>query len=161
MNLYKFVNITAGAHPNILSEVKLFTESAVPRIRFTDEHGNNIELFNSEKKVRAEYHGDTNLIDLPKDYKWYQILVYKTANYTAADIDTILNWKLAEKVTFVAAGKVHLQNEPFWKRLYELKATNPQMEKISYIRSWICVLRCAYIYAQSHATFVYPIEDVY
>lgn len=136
VNQYKFVNISAGAHPSILSQVKLFTESTVPRIRFNDEHGNNIELFNSEKRVRADYHGDTNLIDLPTDYSWYQILFDKTSNYTPADVDTMLNWKLAEKVSLVFAGKVPMEREPFWKRLHELEVANDiRMEKIRYHRS--------------------------
>lgn len=131
---YTTVSITSGAHRNILAEAKLFGGNVNPKIVFSDEQGNSIELFTTERRVKAEYKGASHLVNLPIDYEWYEILFEGSAQYAPADVDAMLKWKTAEKITLVFAGPIGPINELFWQRFYALKKINPQMERISYHR---------------------------
>lgn len=133
-NQYKTISITSNAHRDILSEVKNFSNNVNSQIAFSDEHGNSIQLFTKEKRVKAEFEGDCNLHNLPNEYQWYEILFQSSAHYTATNVDAILRWKAAEKITLVFAGSIRPNNEPFWQRFYSLKKIHPEMERISYYR---------------------------
>lgn len=112
---YDEVNVEKGAHPNILSQVYWFKNSDTPKIRFTDDNGNTVELSTDKKRVTADINSGRVPLDyLPPNYKSYDINMGDEATPTVVDAETIKKWKSAEtvQVTPQSAG----QNTAFWAR---------------------------------------------
>lgn len=131
---YATVSITSGAYRDILTQAKVLGGNVNPKIVLRDEHGSTIELFTTEKRVKAEYKGACNFVNLPTDYQWYEILSEGNAHCEPADVNAMLKWKSAEKVTLVFAGPTGPIDEPFWRRFYAMKKLHPEMERINYYR---------------------------
>lgn len=112
---YDEINVKKGAHPDILSQIYWFKSSDTPKIRFTDDNDNTVELATNKKRVTVENNnGRVPLEYLPSNYKSYELNMGEKATPTVTDAETIKKWKSAEelKVTPQAEG----QNAGFWAR---------------------------------------------
>lgn len=92
---YDYVYIEAGAHPNILGEVKHFWNASNHIIDFrdVDYKFNYITLQPNEQKVKAVFQDGYNMTSgLPINYVDYSIAFSLNAFVTAADIEAILQW---------------------------------------------------------------------
>lgn len=92
--------IQSGAHRNILSEAKWFTNKPNLKIRFVDKHANYIELTTSTKHVKLTHKNPSSIIEeLPINYKTYTVVYNKErASPTAADAVIMATWQSAKHV---------------------------------------------------------------
>lgn len=91
----QFVQIEAGAHPNLLTEVKHFWNATNQLIRFNDidYHFNYVTLEPNNGKIVADFHKGFNLtLGLPDNYVNYTLTFGTNAIVTSYDITFMLGW---------------------------------------------------------------------
>lgn len=113
---FDLLNVTSDAHANILAEAKSFADNVNAAIKFTDEHGNSIELAPAHKLVLARCKvGNANLANLPSNYKIYRITYDTNAILTAADAETVSNWTSVDDIFMI--NNVNSHDREFWRKV--------------------------------------------
>lgn len=105
-NQYQEVEVYNTATPNVLLQPQNFANSTFPEISFIEEGDgifSMIILSNTadvQKRAYATFTSGINSLEgLPKDYIEYIVDFEYSAIPVHANIDTILGWKMAQKLT--------------------------------------------------------------
>lgn len=97
---YDTVIIDRVPHPMLLLETKLFADKPQSIIKFEDVYGNRVILELGTGAVRAAYTTGKNwLTGLPSDFDLYYIVSFGKSAITDADLDSILTWEHARRIT--------------------------------------------------------------
>lgn len=92
-NGYDIISVESGAHPNIMSLPKLYANVSYRRMKFTDEHDNEVKLSPKLKLLFTEFATGKDLaLGLPDSYKEYFLHYKGSVNATKADFDYIETW---------------------------------------------------------------------
>lgn len=126
---HEFVDILSGAHPDLLLQPQYFANAPFSVMRFisaTNDGNNNTIVIRPGASPDAKslfMNGENTLEGVPKDYPTYLIGYSHEAKPTAANIDTILQWKAAELLSITDTDNVAvslLQRVDELAELYEL-----------------------------------------
>lgn len=116
------VRIEAGAHANLLTEVKHFWNATNHLIRFGDiDHRRNyVTLAPINRRIAADFHQGFNLtLGLPANYVNYTLTFSSNAIITVADMEHVLTWT---SVRYLAISDECNVAQHFLKRIDALKA---------------------------------------
>lgn len=125
---YDTVIIEKMEHPSLLLDAKELSNKPQSMIKIEDTNGNRVTLEPKTRTVRAAYRTGANMLSgIPLDYDVYYVAFYDKAEVTDADLDAILQWKNAIRLTITDNSNVAYRLS---QRLDELKQLE-HLENIS------------------------------
>lgn len=124
---YDTVVIEKIDHPSLLLEANELSNKPQSMIKIEDNNGNRVTLELNTRTVRAAYRTGANMLPgIPLDYDVYYVAFYDKAEVTDADLDCMLQWKNAVRLTISDHSNVAFRLS---QRLEELK----QLKRLEYI----------------------------
>lgn len=111
--------INSVSHPHLLVEPKYFWNSTHESIHFEDKRGNSLALLPKTRDLSAAFSTGENLtLELPDNYREYNIIYYNTSIATTADIDYMLQWKNAVRLEILGMPEI---SRALLQRIDEMK----------------------------------------
>lgn len=97
---HQTIYVECGAHPDVLSLPKRFWNATFQELHFCDGQGNEIVLSPGAHSVQAYLTAGKDLtLGIPSNYEQYFVFFDKEVVITPADIDTIIRWRNAVRLT--------------------------------------------------------------
>lgn len=120
---YLAIFIEPSIHPDIFSEIKQLSHDKHREVRFYDEHENEAIIYPKDGRVVATLVDGKGLLSyLPCDYRFYEVHSDRNVLTTSADIDAIVQWKIARQITLINDNPLDESTVQLFERVAELRA---------------------------------------